>query len=78
MPDAEGADHQGHPAVSAGWRLACILASSGGVLSLLVLIPHAKRTLRKLRRIRLPSDDNYQGLGGLALFVGGVLDLGLR
>jgi hypothetical protein len=48
------------------------------VLSLLVLIPHAKRTLRKLRRIRLPSDDNYQGLGGLALFVGGVLDLGLR
>jgi hypothetical protein len=63
--------------VPTDWRLACILASCGGVLSLLILIPHAKRTLQALRRIRLPPDDNHQGCGGLVLFAAGILDLGL-
>lgn len=61
--------------IATGWILVCIIATTCGILSLAISIPSAKRTLNSLRRIQLPEDDNYQGLGGCCLFLWGVVDL---
>ena len=64
-------------AVSTGWQIACFVVTACGSASLLAIVPHFRRTLRSLRRLKLPEDDREQGVGGLLLFCGGVIDFGL-
>ena len=65
------------PAVSTVWQIACFVVTACGSASLLAIVPHFRRTLRSLRRLKLPEDDREQGVGGLLLFCGGVIDFGL-
>ena len=61
--------------VSDGWRLACAIVTACGSASLVYVVPYFRRTLRSLRRLKLPEDDREQGVGGLLLFVCGIVDL---
>ena len=64
-------------AVSAVRQIACFVVTACGSASLTAIVPHLRRTLRSLRRLKLPEDDREQGVGGLLLFCGGIIDLGL-
>lgn len=70
-----GTDSYHPPQLNDSWLEVCIAATCIGVLSLAVTIPQSKRRLQQLRDIDLPDDDNYQGVGGIFMFMCGLGDL---
>ena len=61
--------------VPAAWLYACVVVTALGSLSLLCLIPWHRRTLLKLRPLKLPDNDRNQSYGATALFFVGIIDV---